>query len=66
MEPKHDPRLATVPERIRGAIAMVLTITCFSVSCNSTDAQWQMTFMIAGLLYFLTTIVIVFDKFDGT
>ncbi|CAN5127394.1 hypothetical protein BH11CYA1_BH11CYA1_06520 [soil metagenome] len=66
MDKKNDPTIATVPERIRGAIAAVLTITCFSISCNNTDAQWQVTFLVAGLLYFLTTIVFVFDKFDGT
>jgi hypothetical protein len=57
-------KIATVPERIRGAISAVLTITCFSISCNNTDAQWQVTFLIAGLLYMMTTLVFVFDGFE--
>jgi hypothetical protein len=61
---KGDPKVATIPERIRGAISMALTITCMSVSCNATDQRWQIVFLIAGMLYFLTTIAIVFDRMD--
>jgi hypothetical protein len=62
----RQQKLATVPERIRGGIAALLTITCLTASCNNTDAQWQVTFLIAGMLYFMTTLVFVFDNYDGT
>lgn len=57
-------KIATVPERIRGAISAVLTIACMTASCNNTDAQWQVTFLIAGVLYMMTTLAIVFDGFE--
>ena len=55
---------ATVGDKIRGVIAIALTITCFSVAANTTDQQWQAACMVAGFLYMLTSIAIVFKDMD--
>jgi len=57
-------KLATVGDRIRGCIAIALTITCFSIGANATDQQFQIPAMIAGILYFCTSIAIVFKDMD--
>lgn len=61
---KRKEKLATVPDKIRGCIAIALTITCFSIGANATDQRWQAVSMIAGMLYFVTSLAIVFKDVD--
>lgn len=51
-------------ERLRGLTSAVLTIGAFSLGYNMTDEKWLVACLIAGLLYLLTTISIVFEKVD--
>ena len=60
--PAKAPKPPTTAERIRGITAIVLTITCFSVACNTHDSQLQLSGLVAGILFMLTTIAIVFDE----
>jgi hypothetical protein len=60
----RKPKIASVADRVRGCISIVLTITCLSVAANATDQRWQAVFMIAGILYLLSTIAIVFKDMD--
>lgn len=57
--------VASIPERIRGCIAIALTIACFSFGANVTNQAWQAGFIVSGMLYMLTALAIVFDKYDG-
>ncbi len=61
---KRQVKLASVPDRIRGCIAIALTVTCLSIGANATDQRWQAVSMIAGMLYFVTSIAIVFKDVD--
>jgi len=64
---KPTGKVASVPDRIRGAIVAVLTIACYAAGANTTDSQLQVTFVIAGTLYFMTTLAMMFkdvDRFD--
>ena len=62
---KPRGKVAPVADRIRGAITAFLTIVCLTASANTHDAQWQATFGIAGLIYFVTTAAMMFDSVDG-
>ncbi|MBX9688680.1 MAG: hypothetical protein K2X27_18370 [Candidatus Obscuribacterales bacterium] len=58
-------KIATVDERIRGAIAMALTIgTLGWASQHPGEPRLQIAGIIAGLLYLMTTITIVFKDVD--
>ena len=59
---KPQGKVATIPERIRGGIAMVLTVTAFTLGNYTTDTQLQVTFVIAGMLYMCTTLAYVFEN----
>lgn len=62
---KHLPKISTyVADRIRGCLAIALTLTCYTAGNYSTDKQWQVAFVIAGTLYFLTSLAIVFKDVD--
>lgn len=62
---KGNKNGASPGDKVRGVIAIVLTITCFTSANYTTDQQWQASFMIAGLLYFLTSLAIVFKDMDA-
>lgn len=57
---KKNDNGATPGDKVRGCIAIALTITCFSLANYTTDQQMLATYMIAGFFYFLTSIAIVF------
>lgn len=57
---KKNPEGATRADKVRGCIAIALTIACFTGANYTTDQQWLGTFMIAGFFYMLTSIAIVF------
>lgn len=57
-------KIASVADRVRGCIAIALTITCFSIAYNAADQQVQIPCMIAGILYFCTSLAIVFKDMD--
>jgi hypothetical protein len=61
---KPKGKVASVPERIRGGIAALLTLTCLTAAANTHSAQWAATFGIAGILYLLTTVAHVFGNMD--
>ncbi len=66
--PRNTPptgKLASVKDRIIGGTTFVLTIACLSVAANTHDAQWQLFFIITGLLYFMTTIGLVTENGVG-
>ena len=56
--------LATIPDRIRGCIAIFLCIASLTWGCNTDDRQWQVSCIIAGIFYMMTALVIVFEKYD--
>lgn len=51
---------ASPGDKVRGCIAIALTIASWTLANYATNQQWLATFMIAGFLYFLTSIAIVF------
>ncbi|MBS1994611.1 MAG: hypothetical protein JSS83_29060 [Cyanobacteria bacterium SZAS LIN-3] len=57
--------VSSVADRITGAITAILTITFFSISANTHDAQVQMWGLVSGMLYFMTTLALVFEHADG-
>lgn len=59
-------KLASIADRIKGGIAALLTIACYTAGNLVDDKQWQVTFVIAGTCYFMTTLAFVFDNYDGT
>ena len=59
---KPQGKVATIPERIRGGIAMVLTIAAFTAGNYTTSSQLQVTFVIAGALYMMTALAYVFEN----
>lgn len=59
---KHTP--PTWEERIRGLTSVTLCIGSFALGAQMTDEKWVAACVIAGLLYMLTTIAIVFEKVD--
>jgi hypothetical protein len=61
MDMDNNSQGASVWDRICGATAAVLTIGFFTSANLTHDAQWQMTCMVAGFFYFLTTIGKVFE-----
>jgi len=61
---EKKPKLASVADKIRGCIAIALTISCRTYGANATDQRWQAVAMIAGLLYFVTSLAIVFKDVD--
>lgn len=66
--PRNIPpkgKVASVADRVRGCIAIALTITCLSMGANATDQRWQAVYMIAGMLYFVTSLAIVFKDMDS-
>ncbi len=48
-----------------GSITAVLFLACFTLGATTHSAQWQLTFIIAGVLYLLTTLGMVFEHADG-
>ena len=66
--PRNTPptgKVASVADRIRGSITAVLTIACLTAGANTHSAQWQVTFIIAGVLYLLTTMGMVTENGVG-
>lgn len=61
MGPYNPP---SFEERARGITAAVLTLGAFSLGYNMTDEKWLVACLVAGLLYLLTTVAIVFEKVD--
>jgi hypothetical protein len=61
---KPTGKVASIPDRIRGSIALVLTLSAFTWADWTNDRQWQMTCMVAGFFYMLTTIAYVFKDVD--
>jgi hypothetical protein len=57
-------RVASVPERIRGGIAALLTLTCLTTAANIHDAQLAVSFGIAGIIYLMTTMCYVYGGMD--
>jgi hypothetical protein len=65
MTPMFEPNksgLATVGDRVRGCIAMVITIASFTCANYAVDNQWLAFFMINAFLNMLVTIGIVFKE----
>jgi hypothetical protein len=58
-------KVSSVADRIRGSITAVLFLACFTLGATTHSAQWQLTFIIAGVLYLLTTLGMVFEHADG-
>jgi hypothetical protein len=58
-------RVAPVPERIRGGIAALLTLTCLTTAANIHDAQLAVSFGIAGIIYLMTTMCYVYGNVDS-
>jgi len=58
----YDP--PSFEERARGLTAAVLMLASFSLGFNMTDEKWLVACLVAGFLYLLTTIAIVFEKAD--
>lgn len=50
----RKPKVSSVPDRIRGAIAIVLMIASFTFANLTDDTQWQLSGLIAGLLFMCT------------
>ncbi len=63
-EAPKEQNLLPVADRIRGGIAFLLTIAAFTGGANTHSAQWQVSFMLAGFLFMLTTLGIMFEKTD--
>ena len=59
---ESNNKVASIPERIRGAIAAALALLFLTLADNTHDAQWQVTFVIAGVCYFMTTITFMFEN----
>ena len=57
-------KISSVADRIRGGIAAVLTIATFTAGNLTDDKQWQVTFVIAGMCYFMTLLYYMFKDFD--
>ena len=51
-------------ERFRGVTSAVLMLASFVGGFMMTDEKWVAAFVIAGFLYLLTTVAIVFEKVD--
>lgn len=51
-------------ERFRGITSFALTIGAFTLGYNQTDEKWVAACIIAGILFMLTTLAIVFEKVD--
>lgn len=60
----RQQKVASIPDRIRGGICFVLTIATLSAGANATDKQWQLTFVVSGILYMMTTLAMVFKDVD--
>ncbi|MDZ4833946.1 MAG: hypothetical protein SGJ27_09220 [Candidatus Melainabacteria bacterium] len=58
-----DPSgLASISDRVRGCITLVITIASLTAANYAVDNQWLAFFMINGMLNFLVTIGIVFKE----
>lgn len=57
---KRNPNGASNSDKVRGCIAIGLTLLSWVLAYNATDAQWQGGFLVAGILYFVTSLAIVF------
>ena len=64
MPRRAQPTGPVAPKSIRliGLATFFLTIICLTVSCNAPNLRIQIGFMIAGILYLLTTVGLVFDN----
>ncbi|MBX9688127.1 MAG: hypothetical protein K2X27_15575 [Candidatus Obscuribacterales bacterium] len=60
-QPKPGEKVSSIADRIRGSIAIALTITFLSLGANATDQRWQGICVIAGMLYFITSLAYVFE-----
>jgi hypothetical protein len=66
--PRSQPpkgKVAPVADRIRGAITAFLALACLTAAANTHDAQWCVTFGIAGIIYFITTGAMMVGSVDG-
>lgn len=60
---QKDPSgYASISDRIRGCITLVITIASFTAANYATDNQWLAFFMINAFLNMLVTIGIVFKE----
>ena len=58
-----DPSgLASISDRVRGCITLVITIASLTAANYAVDNQWLAFFMINGMLNFLVTNGIVFKE----
>ncbi len=57
-------KISSVADRIRGSIAIVLTITAFSIGANTGDRQIQAIAVVAGMGYMITSLYYVFKDVD--
>lgn len=61
---KNPDGLASVADRVRGLIALVLCIGSFTGANYAQNVQWQIFFMIVGILSMCLTVGIVFKDMD--
>lgn len=61
----RKPKLASVADRVRGCIAIALTVTSISIATNTNDTRTQGICIIAFILYFCTSLAIVFENADN-
>lgn len=61
---KNPDGLASVGDRIRGCISVVICISSLTCANYSTDNQWLAFFMLTGMLNMLVTIGIMFKDMD--
>ncbi len=57
-------KISSVADRIRGSIAIVLTITAFSIGANTGDRQIQVMAVVGGMGYMITSLYYVFKDVD--
>lgn len=65
---ENKPKLATRDDKIRGCISLALTIACLSFAYWQADQKFAVPGLVAGMLYFMTTLAIMFkdvDSFDN-
>lgn len=63
-----EKKLPTRDDKIRGCISLALCIGCLSFAYWQTDQRFVAAGIIAGILYMLTTLGIMFkdvDSIDG-
>ncbi|MBY0358537.1 MAG: hypothetical protein K2W82_11095 [Candidatus Obscuribacterales bacterium] len=62
---KKPAKVTSIPDRIRGSIAIVLTLSCLTAGNYATDKQWQAGLVFAGVFYMMTALAYVFKDVDS-